>query len=281
MSIKLVTDSTSDLPKELVDKLGVKVVPLSVNFPERSYLDGIELKPEEFYEKLVTAKELPTTSQVNPGEFVEVFQKLLDDGHEVLGIFLAKELSGTFSAATIAKDTIGSNKIHVFDSRGVNAMTGLMLMEASKMIQTGASVEDIMKRIQLMSENMKSVIMIDTLKYLVKGGRLSKTQGAAGSLLNLKPIIKIEDGVVETIHKARGKTKAVKWIMDWIKEGGYDLSNKTVFVVNSNDFEFGDRIKNTLLENFKVKEVIQAQIGSVVGTHSGPGCGGIMFCAID
>ncbi|HBH13510.1 MAG: DegV family protein [Clostridiales bacterium 38_11] len=281
MSIKLVTDSTSDLPIELVEKLGIKVLPLRVNFKEKSYLDGIELKPEEFYEKLVTAKELPTTSQVTPGEFVEIFQQLLDDGHEVLGIFIAKELSGTFSSASLAKDTIGSDKIHIFDSRGVNAMIGLMLIEAAKMIQAGASAEDIMKRIQLMSKNMKCIIMIDTLKYLVKGGRLSKTQGAAGGLLNLKPIIKIEDGVVETIHKARGTAKAVKWIMDWVKEGGYVLSNKTVFVVNSNDFEFGERIKKTLVENFKVKEVIQAQIGSVVGTHSGPGCGGIIFCAID
>ena len=281
MAIRLVTDSTCDLPEALVKQLDVTVVPLRVTFGETTYLDGVELTKAAFYEKLAASDTLPFTSQVNPNEFVEVFEKILDEGDEVLGVFIANELSGTFQSATIAKDTLKSDKIHLVDSRGVNAMMGLLLIEASKMIQSGKTVESILERLDLMRQNMESAIMIDTLKYLVKGGRLSKTQGAAGSLLNLKPIIEIRNGVVNTIHKARGKTKAVKCIMDWIKDNQFDLSNKTVFVINSNDPEMGLKIKETLLSQFAVKEVVDAQIGSVVGTHSGPGCGGIMFCNVD
>ncbi len=281
MAIKLVTDSTSDIPKDLAEKLGITVVPLRVNFGDESFLDGVELKIEDFYPKLAASKELPSTSQVNPGEFIEVFNELLDQGDEVIGVFIAKELSGTYSSAKIAKDTIGSEKIHLIDSRGVTTMISLMLMEAAKMIEEGKNVEEIIQKVETMTGAMKSAFIIDTLKYLVKGGRLSKTQGAAGSLLNVKPIIKVENGVVETIHKARGSAKAIKWLVDFVKEGGYSLENKTVFIVNSNAPELGLKIEEALKEHFSIKEVIHTQIGAVVGTHAGPGCGGIVFCALD
>jgi DegV family protein with EDD domain len=176
---------------------------------------------------------------------------------------------------------LGSEKIHLVDSRGVTAIMSILVIEASRMANKGFSAQEIVSRIENMAENMKSAFLIDTLTYLVKGGRLSKTQGFAGSLLNIKPIIQVKDGVVETIQKARGRAKGIKWIIDNLKEGGYDLSNKTVFVVNSNDLDLGEKIKEALLEDFQVGELLEAQIGSVVGTHAGPGCGGIVFCEID
>jgi DegV family protein with EDD domain len=281
MSIRIVTDSTSDLPESLAQKYNIKVAPLRVNFGEVSYLDGVELKTEDFYKKLAESKELPSTSQVNPGEFENIFNEILAQGDEIIGIFIAKELSGTYASAKIAKDMLGSEKIHLVDSRGVTAIMSILVIEASRMANKGFSAQEIVSRIENMAENMKSAFLIDTLTYLVKGGRLSKTQGFAGSLLNIKPIIQVKDGVVETIQKARGRAKGIKWIIDNLKEGGYDLSNKTVFVVNSNDLNLGEKIKETLLEDFQVGELLEAQIGSVVGTHAGPGCGGIVFCEID
>ncbi|MBN2287235.1 MAG: DegV family protein [Tissierellales bacterium] len=281
MAIRIVTDSTSDLPVSLAEQYNIKVAPLRVNFGETSYLDGVDLKTEDFYHQLTSSKELPTTSQVNPGEFEEIFKEILDQGDEIIGIFIAKELSGTYASAKIAKDTLKSDKVHLIDSRGVTAMISIMCVVASRMAEEGKSVSEIKEKVEHMAEHMKSAFLIDTLTYLVKGGRLSKAQGVAGSLLNVKPIIRVKDGVIDTIHKARGRAKGIKWLIDNIKEEGHDLSNKTVFIVNSNDPELGQKIKAALLAEFTVGEVLETQIGSVVGTHAGPGCGGITFCTLD
>ena len=280
MAIRIVTDSTSDMPKELANKYNITIAPLSVNFGEESFLDGVELTNKEFYKKLSEAGELPTTSQVNPGEFVNIFNEILDAGDEVIGIFISTGLSGTYGSAEIAKDMIKSDKIHILDSKGVTAMTSIMSIEAAKMAEKGKSASEIMEMLNKMTANMKTMFIIDTLEYLVKGGRLSKAQGAIGGLLNVKPIIRV-NGVVETVTKVRGRAKGVKYLVDWLNKGQFDLSNKTVFIVNSNDQAFSDKIRSTLLENFKVGEILEAQIGAVVGTHAGPGCAGIVFCNMD
>jgi len=140
MSIKIVTDSTCDLPKEFVEKYDIKVVPLSVNFGDDSYLDGIEISNKEFYDRLRSSDKLPTTSQVSPGEFVEVFNEILDKGDEVLGIFLAKEFSGTSPSAKIAKDMTKSDKIHLIDSRGVTGTLAAVVLAAGDLIQRDLSV---------------------------------------------------------------------------------------------------------------------------------------------
>lgn len=280
MAIRIVTDSTSDLPKALADKYNIKIAPLRVNFGEESFLDGVELSNEDFYKKLASSDELPSTSQVNPNEFLDIFKEILDNGDQVIGIFISTDLSGTYASAKIAKDTLKSDRIHILDSKGVTAMTSLMSIEAAKMADKGKSSAYIMEMLENMVKNMKSLFIIDTLEYLVKGGRLSKAQGAIGGLLNVKPIIKV-NGIVESVTKVRGRAKGIKYIMDWLYSEQFNLSNKTVFIVNSNDPAFGNKLKTSLLENFEVGEIHEAQIGSVVGTHAGPGCTGIVFCDMD
>jgi DegV family protein with EDD domain len=280
MAIRIVTDSTSDLPKVLASKYNIKIAPLSVNFGEESFLDGVELTNEDFYKKLSESEQLPTTSQVNPGDFVNIFNEILDAGDEIIGIFISTGLSGTYGSAEIARDMIKSDNIHIIDSKGVTAMTSLMSIEASKMAEKGKSASEIMGILEKMVENMQTRFIIDTLEYLVKGGRLSKAQGAIGGLLNVKPIIRVQ-GVVESVTKVRGRAKGIKYIMDWLYGEQFDLSNKTVFIVNSNDQAFSDKLKASLLENFEVGEILEAQIGAVVGTHAGPGCSGVVFCDMD
>jgi len=277
MSIKIVTDSTCDLPQNLLEKYNITVVPLSVNFDDNSYLDGIEISNKEFYNKLRNSDKLPTTSQVNPGEFVEVFNKILKKGDEVLGIFLAKEFSGTFPSAKIAKDIIKSNNIHLVDSRGVTGSLAALVIAAADLAERKLSIENIKLRLEEYIRNSKSILIIDTLEYLVKGGRISKAQGAVGSVLSLKPVLKIEDGKLQTLTKVRGRKKGIKWIINWIKDNSFDLSDKRVFILDSDDPDFHENIKKSLLENFKIGEVVDIEVGAVVGTHGGPGCGGICF----
>jgi len=277
MSIKIVTDSTCDLPEDFIDKYDIQVVPLSVNFDDNSYLDGIEISNKEFYEKLKNSEKLPTTSQVNPGEFVKVFNKILDKGDEVLGIFLAKEFSGTFPSAKIAKDIIKSNSINLIDSRGVTGSLAAIVLAAADLVNKGLSIENIKLRLEEHIRNSKSLIIIDTLEYLVKGGRISKAQGTIGSVLSLKPILKIEDGKLETLAKVRGRKKGIKWMIDWVKDNKFDLSDKRVFILDTDDPEFHESIKKALLENLEIGSIVDIEVGAVVGTHGGPGCGGLCF----
>jgi DegV family protein with EDD domain len=277
MSIKIVTDSTCDLPREFVEKYDIKVVPLSVNFGDDSYLDGIEISNKEFYDRLRNSDKLPTTSQVSPGEFVEVFKEILDKDDEVLGIFLAKEFSGTFPSAKIAKDIIKSDKIHLIDSRGVTGALAAVVLAAGDLIQRGLSIENIELRLNEFIRNSESILVIDTLEYLVKGGRISKAQGAIGSVLSVKPVLTIGDGKLDTLAKVRGRKKGIKWMIDWVKDNRFDLSDKRVFILDTDDPKFHQDIKDALLENFEVGEIIDIEVGAVVGTHSGPGCGGICF----
>ncbi len=277
MSIKIVTDSTSDLPKDLVEKYNIKVVPLSVNFGQESYLDGIEISNKEFYKKLRSSDKLPTTSQINPGEFVEVFNEILNSGDEILGIFLAKEFSGTFPSAEIAKDIIKSDKIHLIDSRGVTGVLASVVLAAADLVERGLSMENIELRLEEHIRNSKSLIIVDTLEYLVKGGRISKATGAIGSVLSVKPILKIENGKLERLTKVRGRKKGIKWIIEWVKDNSFDLSDKRVFVLDTDDPDFHESIKKALEKNFEVGEIVDIEVGAVVGTHGGPGCGGICF----
>lgn len=277
MSIKIVTDSTCDLPREFVEKYDIKVVPLSVNFGDDSYLDGIEISNKEFYDRLRNSDKLPTTSQVSPGEFVEVFNEILDKDDEVLGIFLAKEFSGTFPSAKIAKDIIKSDKIHLIDSRGVTGALAAVVLAAGDLIQRGLSIENIELRLDEFIRNSESILVIDTLEYLVKGGRISKAQGAIGSVLSVKPVLTIGDGKLDTLAKVRGRKKGIKWMIDWVKDNRFDLSDKRVFILDTDDPKFHQDIKDALLENFEVGEIIDIEVGAVVGTHGGPGCGGICF----
>jgi DegV family protein with EDD domain len=277
MSIKIVTDSTCDLPREFVEKYDIKVVPLSVNFGDDSYLDGIEISNKEFYDRLRNSDKLPTTSQVSPGEFVEVFNEILDKDDEVLGIFLAKEFSGTFPSAKIAKDIIKSDKIHLIDSRGVTGALAAVVLAAGDLIQRGLSIENIELRLNEFIRNSESILVIDTLEYLVKGGRISKAQGAIGSVLSVKPVLTIGDGKLDTLAKVRGRKKGIKWMIDWVNDNRFDLSDKRVFILDTDDPKFHQDIKDALLENFEVGEIIDIEVGAVVGTHGGPGCGGICF----
>jgi DegV family protein with EDD domain len=277
MSIKIVTDSTCDLPREFVEKYDIKVVPLSVNFGDDSYLDGIEISNKEFYDRLRNSDKLPTTSQVSPGEFVEVFKEILDKDDEVLGIFLAKEFSGTLPSAKIAKDIIKSDKIHLIDSRGVTGALAAVVLAAGDLIERGLSIENIELRLDEFIRNSESILVIDTLEYLVKGGRISKAQGAIGSVLSVKPVLTIGDGKLDTLAKVRGRKKGIKWMIDWVKDNRFDLSDKRVFILDTDDPKFHQDIKNALLNNFEVGEIIDIEVGAVVGTHGGPGCGGICF----
>lgn len=277
MGIRIVIDSTSDVTNEIIEKYNLKMVPLTVNFENESFLDKVELSSSEFFEKLDKSEKLPTTSQVSPGAFVEAFSEILLEGDQVLGIFLASEFSGTHDSARIAKDMIGSDNIRIIDSRSVCLGTFSLILDAIRLVNEKKTIDQIVAELEETKEKIVAVAALDTLKYLEKGGRLSKGQAVVGSILNIKPVIEIKDGKLAVIEKVRGKNKTIKWIDEWIEKNNYDLSDKTVLLFHARSYDQLKVLRETIEEKYKIKEIIEQEIGPVIGTHAGPGVLGISF----
>lgn len=272
MAVKIVTDSTSDLPKQIAEQYGISVVPLKVLFGDEEYRDGIDLTNEEFYTKMARQKELPTTAQVNPGEFEEEFSKHLDNGDDVIGIFISSKLSGTYSSAVMAKEILNKGRIYVIDSKSATFGLGLLVIEAAEMAAQGIDAEEIYQRIEILKDQVVFYGVIDTLEYLKKGGRLSATSAIAGSILGIKPIISLIDGAVAVIGKARGRKKAFLWMMGDLKENHVDLNGKRICIAHAMAPEGIKELKQLILHQHKPKELVEFSLGPVIGTHAGPGC---------
>lgn len=269
MSIKIIVDSTSDIPLELIEKHGIEVVPLTVNFEDKCYLDKIEITSQEFFKKLAESEKLPTTSQASPGIFVEAFEKTLAEGNEVLGIFISTKFSGTCESARMAKDIIGSDKIHIIDSQTACLGACLLILEAVKLVNKGLEIGEIVEKLEEMKSKVSIYAGVDTLKYLEKGGRLSKGAATVGTLLNIKPILKVKNSNIESIDKVRGKNKILKWIEDFV-DNNVNAENRTIAIYHSVNEELAINLKNTLIEKYNAKDIFIGEIGSVIGTHVGP-----------
>lgn len=276
MSIKIVTDSTADLPQSIIEDYDITVVPLKIIFGEDVFVDGVDIDGPTFFERLQQAKEMPKTSQVNPNEFYPVFKNILTQGDEIVGIFISSDMSGTAQSATIAKSDLDSDKIHIIDSQTVTFELGALVIKAAQMVKQGKDAEAIIAEIEALKKRTQLYAMIDTLEYLVKGGRLRATSGMIGTALQLKPIITIKNGLVESISKQRGRKKAFKWIKTEMDRKGQTIEGKTVFVGHSNAPEIMEEFKRWLLSQWQPKEIIESEIGPIVGVHAGPGCVGLV-----
>lgn len=273
MGVKIITDSTSDFALSYAEQLGVEVVSLQVNFGKEEYVDKVTISNEEFYEKLKISKELPTTTLVNVEQFIKIFEKYSDD--EIVGIFLSSKLSGTCQSAMIAKDTLQRADIHIVDSGSVTIGLALLVKEAVRLQRAGESAEQIAQKIELMACKVKIFAVIDTLKYLIKGGRLDKASGIVGSMLGLKPIICVYDGVITSVDKARGMKKAITRLAQIVQESKVDKNKKMLFAHSDNFDDLESLIGQLSLKG--VTEDDKLVIGSVVGTHAGPGAVAIAF----
>lgn len=275
--IELITDSTSDISQEEAAKLGVRVLPLTVNFGEESFRDGIDITNADFYQRLRAAETLPTTSQINPDAFVTVFQEVLDRGNQAVCIFISSELSGTYQSAVIAKEMLGSDDIFVIDSRHVAISLSLLVCEAVRLRDKGLMAAELAGEISALREKLRLYAVVDTLKYLKMGGRISAATAVVGGVLGITPIIAIQDGKVESAGKSRGRKAGIQWIYDRVAEEGIDLSRPVGFVhtdcpeaLEAMEAVFADTAA-------QVPAVYRKEIGAAVGTHAGPGAAGIGY----
>ncbi len=272
--MRIITDSTCDIELGTIQNLGVSMVPLKVNFGTTQYSDKYEITNEKFYELLETSEELPTTALANTDDFINEFNKY--DG-DIVGIFIASKLSGTYQAACIAKETLGRDNIYLIDSTTTTAGLGVLIHRAVELRDAGKSAKEIYETIEHLKTKINVYAIIDTLKYLVKGGRLSKTQGIIGGILGVKPIIIFKDGVVENIGKARGTEKAIDFLIERIKnQHNFDESEPLAFAYSKSDSTL-HLLTDKFRQSKNYDEHAFYSIGSVIGTHTGPNIIGIVF----
>lgn len=277
MSVRIIVDSTADLLPEVASRL--TVVPLTVRFADREYVQGVDITNSQFYEMLVESDELPTTSQATPFQFEEAFRAAVESGDTVVAITLSSKLSGTYQSAVIAAEAF-SGKVFVVDSASVAIGTGILIEYALQLVDQGLSAEQIAQKLLTRREHIHVIAMLDTLEYLKKGGRISKTVAFAGELLSIKPVVCIEDGAVQMLGKARGSKQGNNQLVKQIQAaGGVDFSMPLLLgYTGLSDVLLKKYIADSaiLWEDYR-KELPQALIGSVIGTHVGPGAIAVAF----
>ena len=277
MSIKIVLDSTTDLVPELAGKF--KVVPLTVNFGEEEFIDGVTITKEEFYAKLIESDFVPTTSQASPEAFKRAFEKIAADGDEIICITVASKFSGTYQSACIAAEEF-PGKIRVIDSKTVAIGTAILAEYAESLVEKGFSSEEIEKAVTEKRDDIIIVALIDTLEYLKKGGRLSKAAAFAGGLLNIKPVISVEDGEINILGKARGSKQGNNFLIKEIeKAGGVDFKMPVLLGYTGHDPYMLEKYveDSRFLWEGNVENLRRTCVGSVIGTHVGPGAVAVAF----
>ncbi|UCZ51775.1 DegV family protein [Bacillus shivajii] len=272
--VKIVTDSTADIPKNIVEDLNISVVPLKVHFGEETYEDGVDLNASQFYEKLRGASQIPTTSQPTPHQFEAEYRRIHEESPEddIISIHLSSKLSGTFQSAYIASQTLGDEvPLTVIDSRRASYAIGIIVVEVAKLAKNGASKEECLKRIDELLEDTVVYFMVDTLEYLEKNGRIGKASAVLGSLLKIKPILSLNDeGEVYPFEKVRGNKKAVAKIIQQVEQK-YADNPIHVGISHAESEKEAKALMEKIEGSFNVKESIITDIGPVIGTHVGPG----------
>lgn len=274
--LRIITDTSSDLSFERCAELGVEMIPLTVNFGDDSYKSNIDISNPEFYEKLSQAETLPTTAQITPGEFEQIFKKYIDQGDDIVGLFISSKMSGTYQCAKVAKEMLGTDNIYIVDTLTVTFALALLVEEAVKMRDKGFTAAEIAEQTELIVPRNHLWAAIEDLKYLKMGGRLSATSALFATILGICPVITIKDGLVEVVGKARGKNAAYKLIQKLVDKVEIS-SDYGVTLGHSNTPEgmktFADFFHGTL----KKRDVTVCDIGSIVGTHVGPNACGMAY----
>jgi DegV family protein with EDD domain len=273
MAVRIVTDSTCDLPAALVQAHGITVVPLTVFFGDEAFLDTVDITAGEFYERLAVSKELPRTSQPSVELFREAYERCGADGDEIVSIHLSSKLSGTLNAASVAREAVAP-EIHVdlIDSYNVSLGLGLIVLEAARAAQGGASLADVVAVTRRAMDRVSVHVVVDTLEFLQRGGRIGRARSFLGSVLSIKPILRVEDGEVAPFERVRTRSKAIERMF----ELGVSMARaKELFVACSGSDEEARALIERLRPALPHTDIILGHLGPIVGVYTGPNALGI------
>lgn len=277
MSVRIIIDSTADVAENI--RARFTVLPLTLRFGDEEYQDGVTITSQEFYEKLVESDVMPTTSQATPYRFSQVFREAVEAGEDVVAITVSSRLSGTWQSAMIAAEDF-PGKVFVVDSRSVAIGSGILAEYALELKEQGLEAKEIAARLTAERENVRVLAMVNTLEYLKRGGRISKSVAFAGELLSIKPVIAIRDGEVAIIGKARGSRAANNLLVKEIESaGGVDFFKPVMLgYTGLSDAMLQKYIRDSAsLWQDNIEELRTTIVGSVIGTHAGPGAVAVAF----
>ncbi|HWO93774.1 MAG TPA: DegV family protein [Dehalococcoidia bacterium] len=273
MPIRVVTDSTADVPNDLAEELGIAVVPLYVNFGDDTFRDGVDMSTDDFYERLVASKVLPTTSQPSAGDFEDVYRKLAEETTEIVSIHLSGKLSGTLGSAATAAAAVPECTIEVIDSRSASLGCGLAAIKAAQAARAGARMHEVLDLVQHVTDHQRVVFTVDTLEYLRRGGRIGRGAAFLGSLLSIKPLLELRDGEIFPVERVRSRKKA----LNRMYEGLSNLEAiSDIGIIHATTPDDADEMRARLEERFPDVRFWTGRIGPVLGAHTGPGILGVL-----
>ncbi|WP_291650486.1 DegV family protein [Clostridium sp.] len=283
MKTVIITDSCCDLPISFVKENNIEIMQLRVNIKGEDIPDdlGKSIKYKEFYD-MIRSGEMPSTSQVNSYTFAEAFKKYSSEGYSVIYIGFSSALSGCVNSARIAKeaveDEIKSADITVIDTKSASLGLGLIVYYAANMLKNGATKEEIINWIEENKLKVNHWFTVDDLNHLKRGGRVSSTVAIVGTMLSIKPIMHVDDeGRLTSVSKVKGRKKSVKELQEKLKEKIVNAENQTIFISHGDCLAEAEQLRNLILSEVKVKEVIINNVGPVIGAHSGPGTLALFF----
>lgn len=274
MGVRIVTDSTADIPPAVAAALAITVVPLTVHFGERAYRDGVDMDGDAFFQTLTTTKDLPRTSQPAPAAFLEVYDRLLAEGHEVVSVHVSATLSGTHNSAVLGRqDCAAPDRVTVVDSRSTSMCMGMAVMAGASAAAAGddatsvlAAVDGVLRRVDLM-------LFVDTLEYLQRGGRIGAAKAFLGGLLSVKPLIALRNGEVVAVGQVRTRSRAIDRLRQWVFDEHSSIEGFTV--LHTACAADAQALFDEVHARYPHAEAYLTQVGAVVGTHVGPGAIGV------
>lgn len=273
--LKIICDSLADVPKNLVKLYDIEVIPLTIIINDIEYKDGQNLTNEEFYKLIKEYDEIPKTSQATYIQFKAIFKKYLDQGKKILYISGSSKVTGTYQSAMITKNDL-HGEIHIFDSLNLSYGCGAQVVTACEMNEQGKSIEDIVKKLEEIRDNILVLFAVDNLDYLKKGGRLSASKAAIGSMLSIKPILQMQDGLIVNIDQARGHKKVISKLISITKEHfKNNIEDKRIGIAHGdNEVEF-EKLKEAINSELKFTKMTETKIGPSIGSHTGAGTIGL------
>lgn len=280
MSVKILTDSASDLPLSFYEENNVTLLPLKVHLDDTEYVDLLTIDSKKVYQAIREGK-VPKTSQVSPQVFEEAFTKMAENGEDGIYIAFSSELSGTYQTAVMMLDQVKEAypdfKLTIIDTKCASLGFGLIVKEAARLAKENTTKEDILKDIEFRCQHMEHLFTVHDLDYLAKGGRVSRASAFLGGLLNIKPLLNVEDGKLVPIEKHRGKKKLLRRIIEIMKERGQSLDQQIIGISHADDEETAIEMKELIKQEFNTIEFYISSIGSAIGSHTGSGTIAIFF----
>ena len=269
MTIKIVTDSAADLPSILTEELDITVVPVYLRFGEEVYRDRVDISEDEFYQRLLHDPVHPNTTQPSPQDFASVYDKLSQEADGIISIHITSKLSGTYNSAVQGKKMVRNRcPIEIVDSQTISIAVGLIVIQASKMVKSGMSLQQIVNELGKIIPNVHLLILFDTLKYLVKGGRIGKAKGLVGSVLSVKPLLTVRDGELMPSGQVRTRSKGIVRLLDFVKHA---TEIQDLAILHSTTPDEAQALIESTSSIFPKERTILARLGPALGVHGGPG----------